>query len=608
MSLGIEERRQQALRFLETVFNGACDEGLHFCVFTIGSKERSSKFFKKVDDRVVDYCMDQDAQNRNVYVGQNVFKTPPKYGRGGVEKTDGIFAYVGDIDVGKEGSPETIDAALDIARIGPYRPSFYVKSGSGIHAYWLFSEPWIFQGDKDKGDAIANFRRFIETLAAVAESKDYKVDPTKDLSRIWRVPGTRNFKPRLENKEPTFVTLCAEDRIPRYDHTDFDPYLVALEARPSQLPGQWHASVGLLELDPEAKLPQELLKAAMENDDRFHDTWLMKRHKEFGDDVSRYCFAIANFLIDAGMNDQQVADAITHFRRDIAMKPKIDRKGRLRLDWYQITISKCKADAGARKGVEAITSQVNLSRLQVDPQTGILEVDPHARERIILDLKNVLLVDIERFVQVGYHNAQYYLVTSCGKKLHIGGNHELESFKLFRRVLRVHFRVIVNASAGKVWDDILQHLMAIVEVDLTVNPTAKDELFSTFRSFFNDVRLVSGENASGRAANNQLPFRQDGRVHVNFEKFSQWMRENRLKLFVNANEGYTLFKLSGGLRDRFWAENARNGRGTRPWYWSFSEDDVEGGEKDGAPESDQAVEEPLNGNMVDTGEPKSFNP
>ncbi|HSH81381.1 MAG TPA: PriCT-2 domain-containing protein [Herpetosiphonaceae bacterium] len=82
------------------------------------------------------------------------------------------------------------------------RPSYCQATGGGYHALWFFAEPFIL-------DSEAKRRRAKHVQAAwVARIKSD--DDAKDLARVLRVPGTRNFKKAYAPNFPTVQVVWAD--------------------------------------------------------------------------------------------------------------------------------------------------------------------------------------------------------------------------------------------------------------------------------------------------------------------------------------------------------------------------------------------------------------
>ncbi|KLU63775.1 hypothetical protein DEAC_c43040 [Desulfosporosinus acididurans] len=95
----------------------------------------------------------------------------------------------------------------------PYPPSIILFTGGGIHCYWLFDKPWIFESNDDRQKAQETSRlwqkRFIRDFA----KRGWKLDNTSDLTRVLRLPGTMNCK----GDTPIPVQILTFEPERRYD-------------------------------------------------------------------------------------------------------------------------------------------------------------------------------------------------------------------------------------------------------------------------------------------------------------------------------------------------------------------------------------------------------
>ena len=97
----------------------------------------------------------------------------------------------------------------------PLPPSVEVDSGHGLHAYWLFREPWTIAEPKDSTRLEATLKRLSTAL---------NTDPsTSELDRVLRVPGTWNHK-----APPAPVRLLSLHPERRYGLLDIEDVLPEL--------------------------------------------------------------------------------------------------------------------------------------------------------------------------------------------------------------------------------------------------------------------------------------------------------------------------------------------------------------------------------------------
>ncbi len=134
---------------------------------------------------------------KSVYFGVGKRSTKKKTDEGKYDGTkDNIHSVPGfwvDIDVEKAEMDwlETVGALHDLP--GCLQPSILVKSGRGLHAYWLFDKPLVFPDRSNLDGAwekkVHDFeyinRQFAEMCSA---------DNVFDITRVLRLPGSYNPK------------------------------------------------------------------------------------------------------------------------------------------------------------------------------------------------------------------------------------------------------------------------------------------------------------------------------------------------------------------------------------------------------------------------------
>jgi hypothetical protein len=156
------------------------------------------------------------------------------------------------------------EALQRCAAAGLPHPSVVVQSGSGVHLYWILSEPYLID---DVGNPAPVFKEFLEQEEGKKKKvRYYLVDPqtqkkifklpkvspkgkqiqriiagisakiggdsTQDLSRLLRLPGTLNRKDERNGRAPIPCRLieCYPER--KYPLSDFDKF--AEEEKPKE--------------------------------------------------------------------------------------------------------------------------------------------------------------------------------------------------------------------------------------------------------------------------------------------------------------------------------------------------------------------------------------
>ena len=154
-------------------------------------------------------------QTTDVYVGiATRAESLSGAARGARKDLHGISLIGMDIDVlgpKKSGDlPSSIEEAIEWTGGLLLPPTMLVRSGNGLHAYWRLDEPIVFEGDEHRREVADLVRGF---HASVADQGPWHFDSTHDLPRIFRVPGTLNFK---DPNSPSVVDILTHDADSRY--------------------------------------------------------------------------------------------------------------------------------------------------------------------------------------------------------------------------------------------------------------------------------------------------------------------------------------------------------------------------------------------------------
>lgn len=155
------------------------------------------------------------------------------YHRGLSKDVCEVVAVYQDFDIKGEAHaekrlPESEQEVLDYIAELPFPPSFIIRSGNGIHAYWIFRQPCRIHNGNDcayiKG-ILDGFESYVINLAH--DNHGWAFDHVADLARMLRIPGTTNFK----TAEHPQCEIISESPA-RYDLSDFEPFALAKSAAP----------------------------------------------------------------------------------------------------------------------------------------------------------------------------------------------------------------------------------------------------------------------------------------------------------------------------------------------------------------------------------------
>lgn len=225
------------------------------------------------------------------------------------------------------------EARAKIKAAGLPEPSVIVNSGNGVHVYWILSEPYLIddvgnpdpvyvefidQGEgkkkkprkyrlegKEKLDldirsnvpALSPKAQYVQDVIAGMAAK-IGGDHTQDLSRLLRVPGTKNRKDERNGKTPIPCILVECDPDLRYSFDLFSPLAAAS-------PEKAHR-----EILAKVSLPSPRKLSPKKRDD-FNGHVLTCQTAAVGD-RSEADFALCCFAIRSGMSKAEVSAAVAN--------------------------------------------------------------------------------------------------------------------------------------------------------------------------------------------------------------------------------------------------------------------------------------------------------
>ncbi len=214
--------------FLAALYDGAPEA--YLCLFTLPG---SDCLWLRADDvpRIATAARRLSAE-KETYFGIGLH--PAARGAHNRGEASGVSVLPGlwvDIDIQhpchtKQNLPPTREAVLALVARFPYPPTWIVMSGHGIHAWWLFREPWHLETPAENREAARLARRFVRWFQREAREKGWHIDPTADLARVLRLPGTWN---RKVPGEVVAVETLHGDSSRRYGADDFDMVLPEVE-------------------------------------------------------------------------------------------------------------------------------------------------------------------------------------------------------------------------------------------------------------------------------------------------------------------------------------------------------------------------------------------
>lgn len=497
----------------------------------------------------------------------------PQGKRGMADEVVGIPGVWADIDVnggpeGKTGAAPSLEQALELAH-SILDPTILVNSGYGLQAWWLFEGgPWIFSGPdgrEQQTQAARLVHAFQMGLRVRARRWGWGIDPTHDLARLMRMPGTFNCKGRDHGFDPVPTSIYENDG-PRHS-------LLAVTATVQEHMGAVHEAIRRTSGDgidielrgQNAQPPLFKLEELMQIDTEFAVVWNHKPvPKTRGWSMNEFEMSIANYVARAGFSDQEMADTLVYHRlRHGDPKNKANR-----LDYITATIGK------ARQGldIEEEEAELRYERQEAAEQLAALPtagaVDP-ARASLLFS-KVIGGPEIRELIQDGRDpdTARFRLVLADGRDVPIGAASSLLDFGRFRERYMVVTQHVPQDIKRVDWIKIVQAMI----VTATIND--EDTRSARIRGLIElyvDRGLSTDRNGACTAMD---PWEDDYRVYVHAGQFTQWLRKVQGERLIEADVRQLL--TSGGFERRTVPYVSDDGRKNSRSYWFIDRGDLLG--------------------------------
>lgn len=552
-------------QFFETIFHDLPDDHLIF----LWDKGTKQSYWAKDIEEAVD--LSEKMKDRDFYVGCGLVSSAffeelkksgvdIRYKRCPSDKIAGIPAFWIDIDVGGQDAPhkkaklpltqKDIDKIL--SRI-PLPPTLIVDSGHGRHCWWVLKEPWIFESKKEKKEGADLVHRFVATLAMSAREHGFELDMTHDLSRLLRIPGTKNTK----TDDIKDVKLIYSNGS-QYNPDDFDQFLLA--EVPKKLSKGREEAVDLPEgarfsLDPKADPPVDKFTALLDAEPRFRESWNYSR-KDFKDtSASAYDFSLVNFALSAGWSWQEAVNLVIAFRR----KHGLDLK--LRYDYYHRTLvnvwSTLKREE-AKQTIQDLAMEIHKAH----------ELPPEKKNEVIRDnLSTLIGVPVTRLIKFLTEPPEYRIETPAGN-ITLGVIRNITSQNLFRDHIADATKTMMEPVDKKNWGYVVQALLnACEDVDIGEEGTDFGIIKAWLVMFLQEHDIYDDPNI---AQVNGSPFRNAGKIYFFANTVREWLGMFRKEIVSTKKMGYFLRLF--GMKPEAYSFVDATGRHISRNVWSVAED------------------------------------
>jgi hypothetical protein len=471
--------------------------------------------FKDIDEAVD--CIERLKQTKaEIYFGCGLQgKDLGSHKRGSKSDITGIPGFYVDVDIAdavhqKRNLPTTIEDAVSLVEISCYEPTLIINSGHGIHAWWAFKEPWMFDTKCERRKAEIMLQRLQATIKKHAEQNGWTIDSTWDLSRVLRPPGTTNHK----DKDNLVEVKVYKNSGPKYaDPMDFDQWLIGEnELQKSVIATdkeRAQAKAGLV-LDPMAEPPTDKLDMLMEIDFKFKASWQGKRDDMTDQSPSGYAMSMASIAAAAGWDDQEIADLIIAWNR----RHGKDMKKALRPDYIALTIVK------ARKPIQEDAANKDIA--EANALHGTPYENEETKKKALAAASEKLGINIIRIDRFVADNPSFVMVTDKGEV-------ELPSIDYLIRPRNLQGKIAAQLGvyikySKKQWPEIAQILLDACG-DVKLGPEA--EVKKRMKFWLDEYLINRHENSLDDSINRSWesrtdPFVKDGHWYIHSESFRNW--------------------------------------------------------------------------------------
>jgi len=285
-------------------------------------------------------------KDTNVFFGT----CPRKERKGKEENVNEIACVWVDLDYYKEKTEKLRTKKLKKLKAFDLRPSIVINSGRGLQLYWLLDKVYPIENEKERLRIKGYVRGLSRTLGG---------DPTFDLVRVLRVPGTVNFK-QPNNPLPVELSEFYPDR--KITLKDLEPYWTEVKET-----GQ------IKDIEFEA-IPERFFSILAE-DTQLKAIWQGKRPDLKDQSPSSYDMALANWAIAHGFTDSQTASILRE------RPPK--RKKTARVDYLARTIGEARRYWDKRKEEPMEDKEFNRTQEKwINKKMEVIAKEVFAKEKV----------------------------------------------------------------------------------------------------------------------------------------------------------------------------------------------------------------------------------
>ncbi len=507
-----------ALEFLEKLWREKPDDQ-YILIWTL--QDKRSRWFRSVP-AAAEYVASING-NRDIYVGVGL--AGKDYGASNRCASDAITGLAGmwsDLDIcseahAKAALPASIEEALSIVP-AHMPPTIIIATGNGLHCWWLFKEPLIFDTPEERTHAARVAARWHTYIQECAARRGWAYERLSDLARVLRVPATHNLKDPANRKD--VVVHSTSERY--YNLRDFEEFLdgngVADPEEEERAAREWTArfAEAPIVINPSARIPDETLTSWMETDLRFRATWNRQRYDLRDQTNSGYDMALADFGALAELSPQLIVDLICHHR---AIHGKAQR---LKVSYFQRTISKAIDHAAELKAA---------NRGSVEAPSPADETPEQRRTRLCREISERFGVQIIKILNIKGKDPCYHVHTEQGV-IEIESISQFLSYRFWYEAIAAKLKKTIcreKSMKPKEWSGgFTQKLLdASEDVECTEEEEFEASVISNLYDYLTETDFID-RIAGHRVSDQKRPMIVEGRIQVCSSHFYHYLKRSKM--------------------------------------------------------------------------------
>lgn len=405
----------------------------------------------------------------------------------------------------KKNLPPTQKHAQYVIDSMPAPASIVVKTGGGLHAWWILKDPLELNTPEERKRARELSYKWSFLARGICEDRGWAMDSVWDLARVMRCPGTLNHK----KDEPRPVEMLHIDADHPHDMDGLE-VLMPTECVAPVASAVVSTDDYKFELRADAEPPADKIMALCEMDAAFKRVWA----REAGlSSQSEYDLSIASRMAALGFNDQEIVNAMVAHRRSHKQPEK------LRHDYYAMRLAKVrKTDPDIADGLE------RLAEVGAEIAMGATIPDER-REEIKNDLTRMMALpagkEIQRIEKYPGDPPTFALLTK-DDRITLGTVACITNSNSFRNAVAASTGHLVKRFKAGAWDNIAQAILHAAElIDLGPDATMDGEVHDWLRTYLEDEppNVSRDEGCAAR-----VPFTHNGTIYVMLQSLRGWLR------------------------------------------------------------------------------------